>query len=89
MNFKSGDIVTIIKDFIVPSSGITFYYYRGSKYKIERLDWGEDVYITALISGKGCEFGFFSVKELNDHFHNIKWIRKEKIKRIDELYNTR
>ena len=90
MNYKPGDILTTIKDFIAPVSGMTFYYYRGSKYKVERyLECEELAYKIVLVSGNGSNDGYFSVTDLHKLFSNIKEARKEKIKRIDELYNTR
>lgn len=86
-----GDIITVKENFFVPGSGVTWYYYRGSKYKIERYleKWKEPAYKIVLVSGNGYEDGYFSVIDLNKKFHNIQKIRKEKISRIDELYNTR
>lgn len=92
MNYNVGDIISVKKDFYVPGSGMTFYYYRGEKYIIERyLDhkaWKDIAFKIILKHGRGYKDGYFSKNDIHKYFENLKKERKEKIMRINELQES-
>lgn len=95
---KSGFIITCLKDFVVYGTGVTFHYYRGYIYKITDYlpVWfekgGTHAWKIELIEGKGHSLydqtGFFSEDDLFKNFNANIYLRKEKLKKLNEKANS-
>lgn len=86
-----GIIITCIEDFIVPGTGLTFYYYKGNKYKIvQYLDKWQvhawEIKLLKFYSKSGSsEIGWFSEEDLIKKFDALKYTRKEKLKNLEKI----
>lgn len=88
---KKGDIIVLEEDIIIYGTGVTWFYYKGNKYRVvDNLRWNEPGWQIKLMREKenklyGSEYGYFSEDYLFKKFDCVKWQRKEKIKKISNL----
>ncbi len=94
---SKGAIIIVNEDFTIPGSGMTFYFYKGNKYKITKYlpVWyekdGTHAWEIKLIEQiKTGELVFwFSEEKLFGKFECIKYTRLKKLQKlskINELY---
>jgi len=95
---NKGLIITFLEDVIVPGTGMTFYYFRGNKYIIsEYLDLfpetskPEPAWKILLINNisndkySGNYWGYFSEQELFKKTNCVKYLRKQKLEKINNV----
>ena len=88
----TGDVILCLEDFFIPGTGMTFYYYKGNKYRIKNFLklWDKPAWEIKLMREKeyklyGNETGYFSEEELLKKFDCVKYQRKLKLKKINKI----
>lgn len=91
LNLKPGDIIIALNDLIIPSTGITFFFYKGKKYKVNEYysSWNGWCVISER---KRDQYGFvynragLSEEMIIKNFDYIKYQRKKKLEKICQLF---
>lgn len=86
MILTKNDILVVQQDFIIPGTGLTFYFYKGEKYKvIGKNKYG--MWNIKPIKIRGMNGGFYTewltYNQILENFFNIKKERKEKLNEIE------
>ena len=93
---NKNDIIIVNEDFIIPGTGKTFYFYKGSKYKIVKYlpVWYEnsgrhawEIKLIDKIKGNGALIFWFSEDELFEKFECRKYTRLKKLKKLAKISN--
>lgn len=92
---KKGYIITCLEDCIIPGTGLTYFYFKGNTYKISMYlpayfeKDGNHAWRITLLSGKeGSDVGWFTEDDLFKKFNANIYLRKEKLKKINEKANS-
>lgn len=87
-----GDVILCLEDFIIPGTGMTFYYYKGNKYRVKELlkIWDMPAWSIKLMREKedklyGNETGYFTEEELFKRFDCVKYQRILKLRKLNKL----
>jgi len=85
---KKNDIIIALEDIIIPGTGVTFYIYKGQKYKVSEYlsKWDENAWRINLIDSNNFQNqGWFTENELFQKFNCLKYLRKRKLKKLSNL----
>jgi hypothetical protein len=95
---SKGAIIIVNEDFIIPATGLTYHFFKGSKYKIVKYlpVWYEnsgrhawEIKLIEKIKGNGALIFWLSEDELFEKFECVKYTRLKKLQKlskINELY---
>jgi hypothetical protein len=91
---NKNDIIIVKEDFIIPGTGMTFYFYKGHKYKIPKYlpVWYEksgthawQIKLIEKIKGNGALMFWLSENELFEKFECIKYSRLKKLEKLSKI----
>lgn len=92
-----GDIIIVNEYFVVHGSGITFFFYKGNKYKIIKYlpiwykNFGThawEIKLIEKIKHKGTSEISLSEEILFEKFECIKYTRLQKLKKLTKINDT-
>ena len=97
---KEGILITCLEDIIIPGTGVTFYIWKGKKYRIKEYlpEWTENAWhiqleeiINSNKKRKNFNYlfenqGWLTEDELFKKFNCLQYLRKEKLMKLNE-YN--
>ena len=93
---QKGDIIIVNEDFIISGTGMTFYFFKGHKYKIvkylplwawvaNKVDNAWEIRLIDKIKGNGTLVFSFSEDNLFQKFECIKYTRLKKLKKLSKI----
>jgi hypothetical protein len=93
---QKDNIIIALENIIIPGTGITFFIFKGQKYKLETfLDkWKEPAWFIININAEkdynffpsNKECGWFTENELFEKFNCLKYNRKLKLMKLNESW---
>jgi hypothetical protein len=94
---NKGTIIIVNDDFTIAGTGMTFYFYKGNKYKITKYlpVWYEnsgrhawEIKLIEKIKGNGALIFWLSEDELFEKFECVKYTRLKKLQKLAKINDT-